>query len=108
MVRSLPELVEIVARSPFAPPDRTREQVYVGFLRTAQPVAAATDLTARSMETDRFAGDGRTLYVWQRKDVPKNLLDKLNLERLLQTDITLRSWATTVRLTQWGKPAAGV
>jgi len=107
MVRSLPELVEIVARSPFAPPDRAREQVYVGFLRTAPRVAAATDLTARSMETDRFAVDGRTLYVWQRKDVPKNLLDKLNLERLLQTDITLRNWATTVRLTQWGKPAAG-
>jgi hypothetical protein len=33
--------------------------------------------------------------------VPKNLLDKINVERLLKTQVTLRNWATTVRLTQW-------
>lgn len=106
MVRSLPELADIVARSPFAAPDRSREQVYMGFLRSEPPAAAAAELVARSMATDRFAVDGRTLYIWQRKDVPKNLLDKLNLERLLHTDVTLRNWATTVRLTHWNDPAA--
>jgi uncharacterized protein (DUF1697 family) len=106
MVRSLPELADIVARSPFAAPDRSCEQVYMGFLRSEPPAAAAAELAARSMATDRFAVDGRTLYIWQRKDVPKNLLDKLNLERLLHTDVTLRNWATTVRLTHWNHPAA--
>ncbi len=106
MVRSVTELADIVARSPFAAPDRSREQVYVGFLRTAPPATVVTDLTARSMETDRFVVDGTTLYVWQRKDVPKNLLDKLNLERLLGTEVTLRNWATTVRLTEWPAPKA--
>jgi uncharacterized protein (DUF1697 family) len=106
MVRSLPELADIVARSPFAAPDRSCEQVYVGFLRGVPPVAAAADLMARSMATDRFVVDGTTLYVWQRKDVPKNLLDKLNLERVLGTDVTLRNWATTVRLTEWPGPDA--
>ncbi|MEN9676857.1 MAG: hypothetical protein RIS76_2753 [Verrucomicrobiota bacterium] len=104
MVRSLAELAEIVARSPFAAPDRSCEQVSVGFLRGVPPAAAAADLMGRSQETDRFVVDGTTLYIWQRKDVPKNLLDKLNLERLLQTDVTLRNWATTVRLSQWPGP----
>jgi uncharacterized protein (DUF1697 family) len=78
----------------------------VGFLRGVPPAAAAADLMARSMATDRFVVDGTTLYVWQRKDVPKNLLDKLNLERVLGTDVTLRNWATTVRLTEWPGPDA--
>lgn len=104
MVRSLPELAEIVSRSPFAAPDRSCEQVYVGFLRSVPPAATAADLMARSQKTDRFVVDGTTLYVWQRKDVPKNLLEKLNLERLLGTDVTLRNWATTVRLAQWPGP----
>ncbi len=38
-------------------------------------------------------------------DAAMALLDKLNLERLLQTEITLRNWATTVRLTQWNTAA---
>lgn len=106
IVRSLPELADIVTRSPFAAPDRSCEQVYVGFLRSEPSATAAAELAARSMATDRFAVDGRTLYIWQRKDAPKNLLDSLNLERLLHTEITLRNWATTVRLTQWSIPAA--
>lgn len=101
MVRSVAEVEAVVAASPFAPPAGKHEQVYVGFIRDLPAPALAEALVAQSMETDRFNIDGKTLYIWQRKDVAKNLLDKLNVERALKTPVTTRNWATTVRMTQW-------
>jgi uncharacterized protein (DUF1697 family) len=101
MVRSVAEVEAVVAASPFAAPAGKHEQVYVGFIRDLPDPQLAANLVAMSMDTDRFHIDGKTLYIWQQKGVPKNLLDKINVERLLKTQVTLRNWATTVRLTQW-------
>jgi uncharacterized protein (DUF1697 family) len=101
MVRSIAEIEAVIAASPFAPPAGKHEQVYVGFLRDAPAPALSEALMAMTMDTDRFHVHGKALYIWQRKDVPKNLLEKLNLERLLQTPVTLRNWATTLRIAKW-------
>lgn len=101
MVRSVAEVEEVLAASPFAAPAGKHEQVYVGFIRDLPDAQLAAALTAMSMETDRFHVHGKTLYIWQQKGIPKNLLDKINVERLLKTPVTLRNWATTLRMTRW-------
>ena len=93
-IRRGPELAAAAAH------DSARDDgtLYIGFLKTAPPAAAAGAVAALSTATDHLAVHGRELY-WRATDgIGRSKITSARLEKLLGGPLTLRNVNTVEKL----------
>jgi uncharacterized protein (DUF1697 family) len=98
LLRTRPELGEIVTRNPITGPEATGSKVHVVFLASTPEANQVNDLDPERSPPDRFVVAGREIYVHYPNGSGRSKLSLDYFEKRLGVVGTARNWNTVTRL----------
>ena len=98
LIRTRPEMEEIVARNPITGPDATGSKVHVVFLASTPEAKRVDDLDPDRSPPDRFVVTGREIYVHYLNGSGRSKLSLDYFEKRLGVVGTARNWNTVTKL----------
>jgi uncharacterized protein (DUF1697 family) len=98
VVRTSAQLAKVVERNPLAKVATDPKKHLVVFLAAKPKASAVKDLDPDAYEPERFAIEGREVYVWLPNGVQRAKLGQSAWEPLLGVRATARNWATVTRV----------
>ncbi|HSO50151.1 MAG TPA: DUF1697 domain-containing protein [Acidimicrobiia bacterium] len=98
LLRTRPELDEIVARNPMTGPEATGSKVHVVFLASTPEAKRVDDLDPDRSPPDRFVVAEREIYVHYPNGSGRSKLSLDYFEKRLGVVGTARNWNTVTRL----------
>jgi uncharacterized protein (DUF1697 family) len=98
VLRSAAELRAVPARNPFRGPRVRPEHLHVVFLAARPAAARVANLDPARSKTDRFAVDGREIFLHCPGGLARTKLGIDWFDRRLGTSGTVRNWKTTAAL----------
>ena len=108
ILRSYPEMRDIVAKDPFA---KRREipgnKLLVAFLGGEPDPEARDQLRNLKAGPEEFHLGGRELYIYYPNGVGRSKLSFALIERILRTPVTGRNWNTVTKLLEMAEEAEG-
>jgi uncharacterized protein (DUF1697 family) len=98
LVRSGPEMADVVAANPFAAEEDDPTLLHVTFLAEQPDPAAVAEFAAPAGEPSRYAIAGREVFLHCPNGYGRSKLSNAFIERRLKVTATTRNWRTTTRL----------
>ncbi|HXY00172.1 MAG TPA: DUF1697 domain-containing protein [Candidatus Limnocylindrales bacterium] len=99
IVRTLPELRDVIARNPFAKRRGIESNKFgVGFLGGLPTNEARESLLKLKIAPEEVHLDGRELYVYFTNGMARPSFSPSVIERALKTSSTMRNWNTVTKL----------
>ena len=97
-VRTRAQLAKVVERNPLAQVAKDPKKHLVVFLAAKPKASAVNALDPAEFEPERFAIEGREVYVWLPNGVQRAKLGQSSWEPRLGVTATARNWATVERV----------
>ena len=94
MVRSLPEIEEIVENNPFAGQFENEKELHVFFLNEGLAAEKREMLVSNNNENEMYAVGNREIYCLLRAGVIDSLMGKDYIGKKLKVSATARNWRT--------------
>lgn len=98
VLRSSPQMKEIVRTNPFLAAGSAVDLLHVGFLAEAPSAGAVTELNPERSPGDRFAVVGAQIYLELGNGMGKTKLTNAYFDARLRTVGTVRNWRTVLKL----------
>lgn len=98
LIRTGPELEEVVASNPLGKEPDNPSRYFVAFLSAAPDPAAAARLSGQEFGPDRAWVQGRHAYMWCPNGLSETRLTYAYLEKQLGVVATARNWNTVRKL----------
>jgi uncharacterized protein (DUF1697 family) len=98
IVRSGPELGEVVQRNPLPEAAQTPKLFQVGFLSEALPDERVQRLAELALSSERFVAVGREVYAWHPEGIARSKLASGLAGPRLGVTLTARNWTTVTTL----------
>ena len=98
IVRTVPELAEVAANSPFAAVAADGARHFVVFLPQEPDAEALAELAGEDFGPDRYAGRGREIYAWCPNGMRNSTLMRALTDPRLAPTGTVRNWNTVTKL----------
>jgi len=108
MLRTRPELADVVADNPLIGPAATGSKVHVVFLASTPDPTRVADLDPERSPPDRFVASGKEIYVHYPKGSGRSKLSLDYFEKRLSVVGTARNWNTVTRLLEMLDPSPGL
>jgi uncharacterized protein (DUF1697 family) len=100
VTRTAAELIGAARGNPFLKPGADPKALHVGFLLERPGKAAVASLDPHRSPHDRFAVQGREIYLHLPHGVAKSKLTTPYLDSRLGTTVTVRNWNTVLKLVE--------
>ncbi len=98
IVRTATELAAAMAADPLLPVADNPSRHFVGFLSDPPDKAGVTQVTDGDYGIDLVRVVKQHVYLWCPNGITGSPLGKLNLDRILNTAVTMRNWNTVTKL----------
>jgi uncharacterized protein (DUF1697 family) len=98
LVRTQPELANVVARNPLASVATDPKKLVVMFLSGKPDAAWLRELDPAKFQPERFTAHGREVYAWLPGGLGRSRLLASLTEKRLKVTATTRNWSTVEKL----------
>jgi uncharacterized protein (DUF1697 family) len=98
LVRTGPELADVVGASPLPDGPQNPSRFFVAFLSAAPDQAAVREIEAEEFGADRIWVSGAEAYLWCPKGAADTTLTHSFVEKRLGVTATARNWNTVTKL----------
>ena len=98
MVRSMPEIEDILKNNPFEGKFENDKQVHVFFLDEKLSKEKSELLLANNCEGEQYAVRGREIFCYRTNAFPDSLMGKDYIGKTLKTPATARNWRTVNKI----------
>lgn len=104
LLRSIPELRDVVARNPFAKrPGLEPSKLAVTFFAEAPSRKARENVLKLKADPEDMRVDGREMYTYFPNGMARPTISWSVIERLLRVPLTSRNWNTVTKLLELGE-----
>ncbi len=99
VIRTIPELEEIIKKYPFSKVKGHEEgKIYAAFLNREPDKNNVKELISLSSKNEMFHLNGKNLYILVNVSFPESLMGKNIVEKKLKVRATVRNWNTVNKL----------
>ena len=100
MVRSMPEIEDVLENNPFAGEFEDDRHVHVFFLDEELPAEKREQLLSMNNDGERYAVRGREIFCHRTSEFNDSLMGKDYIGKTLKTPATARNWRTVNKITE--------